>query len=167
MIYLSPDYESDGSGEVWEGMMEGSGKAGKRDVVLQYPYQIGPGDVSLVDARLGAEYVPEKVSGGLVVAVVLHDLHLQRRERERLGKRNAADLNAEIHRTNGCCVTADRVATVDGRMAGEIGRVVGEELAGEEGGVGGPIIEVVSDWLEYLNGLRALAREEMESAIQP
>lgn len=149
MIYLSPDYEcgDESIDATWDEM------ARHQNAALQYPYQIGRGDICLVDAMLGMEYVPEKVGGGLVVAAVLHGFHTKRRE---TGK----DIwNVQIHRTNGCCIVADEVATASAKEAAEILRMFEEQrAAGEE--ISEKAVVVVEDWQKYLNALTARAERE-------
>lgn len=172
MIYLSLDYESEiagGSkgGESGDGGGDAAGSGSsadfwnallkREDCVLQYPYEIGLGDVCLVDARLGPEYVPERPNGGIAVAIVLHDLHLKRKKRQAENHKHPNDWNAAIHRSDGCCLACDRIAVAASDaaagMAGEIVRMLTEE--GPEGGGQGRAVCIVGDWQAFLDTLKA------------
>lgn len=133
--------------------------AKRDDAAVQFPYTIGKGDISLVEATMGAEWIPHRDgSGGTTVAVVLTAPHVERKKREAEGKRSAADLNPAIHHLEGCCVAADYVA-VDANMDGakeeysEIVRAIGREMDATPGMVA-PVVELVGDWGEYVRKLK-------------
>jgi hypothetical protein len=149
MIYLSPDYES-GNEQLWDDLLR------RPDVALQYPYEIGVGDICIVEATLGAEYVPGKKGGGIVVGVVLHDLYAKRRQRINEGHPHPDDFNIQIHHTNGFCLSCDRIAVTSQDGAAEVARMLTEELA-ETGGKSVDV-DVVEDWGKYIDGLKGLAK---------
>jgi len=137
MIYMSIDVEQFNGG-MWLALQEHAG------AVVQYPHALQVDDICLVEATLGSEFLPKvRVDGSVVVAVLLADYHLQR---ERTGN---DQWNILIHRIETCMVAADRVAVVTDEMAG-----VAREVIDRNGKAGLILVDVVADWVWYVNWIK-------------
>ena len=136
MIYLSIDVEQP-NGEIWMQLQEHAG------AVVQYPHALYDGDICLVEATLGSEFMPKvRKHGSIVVAVLLADYHLRRIET------GSDQWNILIHRIETCLVAADRVAVASWQTAG-----IATEVLDRNRKSGIVPVDDVDDWVDYVNGI--------------
>lgn len=138
VIYLSVDAEQS-NGEIWQELQENCG------AVLMYPYSLNRGDICIVEATLGSEFIPKNAGRGLVVCAFLHDYHIRR---EATGERR---WNIIIHRIETAVVGCHRVAVPTSDDGSELASVAQEIIDRNRKSIP---VDCVGDWTEYVATLR-------------